>query len=296
MSDRVRCCFIPPLVLVAKGIARLPQSLFLALGAVLAVLLWPLLGSRRRIARINLALCFPELDDRARGKLLRANMRNTIVGALELLRAWYAPSKILRGLADIDGLERLRKALADGRGVLLFTGHFTHTELAVRLVSEALGRPVRTVIRRHNSVCLETAYETARARVFGSTIAKKDVRGLLRALQSGEVVTYSADQNFTYQAVFAPFFGVPAATLTSTSDLIRRSGSAVLPFWFHRDGGGRYQIEISEPWPGWPSEDREGDAGRYMYELEQVVRRHPEQYLWVHRRFKTRPEGMAPVY
>jgi KDO2-lipid IV(A) lauroyltransferase len=292
----MRCWFIPPLVLVAKGIARLPQSLFLALGASLAIACWPMLGSRRRIARINLALCFPELDDPAREKLLRENMRNTVIGALELLRAWYAPGKTLRGLADIDGLDRLQRALADGRGVLLFTGHFTHTELAVRLVSEALGRPVRTVIRRHNSPCLETAYETARARVFGPTIAKKDVRGLLRALQSGAAVTYSADQNFTYQAVFAPFFGVPAATLTSSSDLVRRSGATMLPFWFYRDAAGRYQIEIGATWADWPSADHDQDAVRYMYELEQVVRRHPEQYLWVHRRFKTRPEGMAPVY
>jgi KDO2-lipid IV(A) lauroyltransferase len=292
----VRCWFVPPLVLIAKGIARLPQSAFLALGALLTVLLWPLLGSRRRIARINLALCFPELGKNARGQLLRANIRNTIIGALELLRAWYAPSETLRGLANIEGLDRLQRALTEGHGVLLFTGHFTHTELAVRLLSEALGRPVRTVIRRHNSVCLETAYETARARVFGPTIAKKDVRGLLRALQSGDAVTYSADQNFTYQAVFAPFFGVPAATLTSTSDLVRRSGTRVLPLWFFRDDHGRYQIEIAEPWLDWPSADRECDAVRYMHELEQVVRRHPEQYLWVHRRFKSRPEGMAPVY
>jgi KDO2-lipid IV(A) lauroyltransferase len=284
------------LVLIAKGIARLPQSLFLKFGALLAILCWPLLGSRRRIARVNLALCFPELDQGARNRLLHANLRNTVIGALELLRAWYAPGKTLRGMADIDGLDRLNAALAEGRGVLLFTGHFTHTELAVRLISEALGRPVRTVIRRHNSLCLETAYEAARARVFGPTIAKKDVRGLLRALQSGDAVTYSADQNFTYQAVFAPFFSVPAATLTSTSDLVRRSGTKVLPLWFHRDQHGRYQIEIAEPWPGWPSEDRQRDAERYMYELEQVVRRHPEQYLWVHRRFKTRPEGMPSLY
>jgi len=292
----MRCWFIPPLVLLAKGIARLPQSLFLALGRILAWLLWPLLASRRRIAGINLDLCFPELDERTRKELLRANMRNTVIGALELLRAWYAPSKTLRGLAEIDGLDRLQAALAEGKGVLLFTGHFTHTELAVRLISEALGRPVRTVIRRHNSLCLETAYETARVKVFGPTIAKKDVRGLLKTLQAGEAVTYSADQNFTYQAVFAPFFGVPAATLTSTSDLVRRSGTRVLPLWFFRDEHGRYQIEIATPWPDWPSEDRDRDAVRYMQELERVVRRHPEQYLWVHRRFKTRPEGMAPVY
>jgi KDO2-lipid IV(A) lauroyltransferase len=292
----MRCWFMPPLVLLAKAIARLPQRWLLRLGVVLTAVLRPLLASRRRIAEINIGLCFPELDQATRRRLLRENLRNTIIGALELLRAWYAPSERLRGLADIDGLDRLRDALAEGRGVLLFTGHFTHTELAVRLLSEALGRPVRTVIRRHNSPCLEQAYENARAKVFGPTIAKKDVRGLLRTLQAGEPVTYSADQNFTYQAVFAPFFGVPAATLTSASDLVRRSGAQVLPFWFFRDPRGRYRITIAEPWSDWPSTDRERDAARYMHELERVVRQHPAQYLWVHRRFKSRPEGMAPVY
>lgn len=295
-ARQARCWFIAPLDLLAAGIARLPQSLLLGLGSLLGVLMRPLLGKRRRYARINLALCFPALDDAQRRRLLRENLRATATGALELLRAWYAPAPALEGLAEVEGLEHLRAAVASGRGVLLFGGHFTHAELAARLLQQLSGQPVHVVVRRNNNRCLEAMFDGARRRAFAGTLAKKDVRGLLRTLLQGGVVAYSADQNFTYQSAFVPFFGIPAATLTATPDLARRGKAVVLPFWFHRGGDGRYRLRLEPQWSGWPSNDPAADAARYMSELEQVVRQHPEQYLWVHRRFKTRPPGEADVY
>lgn len=291
-----RCFFLWPLDIVARGVARLPQPALLALGRALAWLFRPLLASRRRIAGINIALCFPALDAHARRRLRDASIVNTVIGALELVRAWFAPPRALAGLATVDGLEHLRDALARGQGVLLMCGHFTHTELAVRLLSEALGREVRVVVRRHNNACLEAWFDRARAAVYGPTIGKKDVRALLRNLMDGQPVVYSADQNFTYQNAFVPFFGVPAATLTATPDLVRRANAVLLPFWYRREADGRYRIRIEPTWSGWPSGDPVADAARYMAELEAVVRECPEQYLWAHRRFKTRPPGEAPVY
>ena len=290
------CGLIAPLEWLAAAIARLPQRLLLALGSGLTFLLWPLLGKRRRYARINLALCFPQLEDAQRSRLLRDNLRATVTGALELLRAWYAPSTALVGLAQVEGLEHLQAATASGRGVLLFGGHFTHSELAARLLAEASGQPVHVMVRRNNHRCLEDMFERARRRAFAGTVAKKDVRGLLKTLSRGGVVAYSADQNFNYQHAFVPFFGVPAATLVATPELAERGNAVVLPFWFHRDAEGKYRLRIEPQWSGWPSGDPETDAARYMHELEQVVRQHPEQYLWVHRRFKTRPAGEASVY
>ena len=291
-----RCWFIAPLDLLAGAVARLPQTQLLGLGAFLAWLSWPWMGRRRRYARANLALCFPELDEGQRARLLRANLRATVTGALELLRAWYAPSSALQGLAQVEGLEHLRAAAATGRGVLLFGGHFTHSELSARLLEEVSGQSVHVVVRRNNHRCLEAMFDRARRRAFAGTIAKKDVRGLLRTLSNGGVVAYSADQNFNYQNAFVPFFGVPAATLTATPDLARRGKAVVLPFWCHRGEDGRYRLCIEPQWSGWPSNDPAADAARYMRELEQVVRQHPAQYLWVHRRFKTRPPGEPDVY
>jgi KDO2-lipid IV(A) lauroyltransferase len=290
------CWLLIPLVWKAKVLARLPPSFLLALSGFLAFALRPFMRRRQKVAARNLELCFPQWDEAARARLLHANLRETFMGGFELLRAWYAPAWRLRGCARVEGLEHLREALAAGQGVLLFTGHFTQTELAVRLLSDALAKPLRGVVRRNNSACLETEFERARQRVFGPTLAKKDVRGLLRALQHGQIIAYSADQDFSYGHAFVPFFGVAAATLTGTAELARRGGARVLPFWFHRDSTGIYHLRVEAEWPQWRNATPEQSAAIYMRELEAVVRERPEQYLWVHRRFKTRPPGAAPVY
>ena len=293
---RTRCWFVAPANLALALLARLPQSLLLALGSALAWLLKPLLRKRRRIAQANIDLCFPELDAKERRRLVDANLRATVTAALELARGWYAPSRTLRGIADVQGLQHVRDALAAGRGVLLLGGHFPHSELCARLLGEALGQRVSIVARRNNDPCVEALLDGARRRAFAEVIGKKDVRGLLRTLSRGGIVAYSADQNFTYQNAFVPFFGVPAATLTATPELAQRANAVVLPCWFHRTPAGRYRLRIEPTWPGWPTGDPAADAASYMAELEKVVREHPEQYLWMHRRFKTRPPGEAKVY
>jgi KDO2-lipid IV(A) lauroyltransferase len=292
----MRCLWLPPLVVLAKLIARLPQPWLLRLAALMSFVLAPVLARRRRIAWINLQKCYPELSSSERRRLVRANQRSTVMGVLELMRAWYAPTRRLGGLAEIEGLEHLRAVLARGQGVLLFGGHFTDSELAARLLGEALGRMPRVVVRANNNACLERWFDSARANAFGPTIAKKDTRKLLRALRNGEVVAYSADQNFTYQNAFVPFFGIPAATLVSSPEMVRRAGAVMLPFWFHRDAEGRYRLRVETAWAGWGEGDPAASAAIYMRELEVQVRRHPEQYLWMHRRFKTRPPGEPAFY
>jgi KDO2-lipid IV(A) lauroyltransferase len=288
-----RCRFGAPLRRACRRIARLRQRHLLGLGRVLAWSLGPLLAGRRRIARINLALCFPELDAAAREALVRANTRASVTGLLEMARAWYAPSSALRGLAEFEGLEHLRAAQAGGRGVLLLTAHFPHVDLGARLLGQALGQPLSCMVRRVGGSCGERLMQDGRRRVFASVIGKKDLRGLLRTLSRGGLVVYLADQNFTYNSAFVPFFGVPAATLTTPPDLARRAGVAIVPYWCQRLPDGRYRVRVDAPWEESSGQDPAAFAARYMRELEAVIGQHPEQYLWWHRRFKSRPPGDA---
>jgi KDO2-lipid IV(A) lauroyltransferase len=290
------CLGLRPLRWLAQATARLPQPALLAVAAVLVPLAWLPLARRRRIAAANLALCFPELDAAGRRRLLRRNLRATLMGALELLRAWYAPARALRGLAVVEGVPELSRALAEGTGVLLLTSHFTHTELAVRLLSEALGLRPRGVVRRNNARCVESELERARQRNFQPTLEKKDVRGLLRSLLVGELVAYSGDQDFSYGSEFVPFFGVPAATLVGTPELAARGKARMFVLWSRREPDGRYRLQVEPAWPGWEQASPAEASAMYMRALETQVRAAPEQYLWVHRRFKTRPPGEASPY
>jgi KDO2-lipid IV(A) lauroyltransferase len=292
----MRCLALRPLAWLGWLPARLPQRMLLALAGALAWLGRVPLGKRRRIARRNLELAFPELGAEARNRLLADNLRSTVMGMLEMLRAWYAPARALRGLYEVEGLEPLRATLASGQGVLLVVSHQTTLEICYRLVADALGVPVRLLLRSNNSRCLEAELRHARLRQFPPQLEKKDVAGLLAALRAGELVVYSPDQDFSYRHAFVPFFGVPAATLVGTAGLVREGGARMFALWCRRDAAGRYHLRFEPEWPGWRDATPEAGAAMYMRALEAQVRQAPEQYLWVHRRYKTRPPGEPSLY
>ena len=292
-----RCVGWRALGAAATVLARLPQRATLALGTGLGVLLRPLLGRRWRVARVNLALCFAAESAVDRARRLREHQRALAIALLELLRAWFAPPSTLAGLADVEGLQHLRDAAAKGQGVLLLTGHLMHTELATRFVAEALGAPVGGVVRRyHRHPCLERLLDAARTRRLGPTVGKFDARGMARHLRQGGRLVYSADQDFREGHVFVPFFGVPAATFAGTPQLVR-TGRAVVRFLsMARGADGRYRVRIADPGLDARLDDPAGFAAHYMAVLEAAVQEAPDQYLWVHRRFKTRPPGEASPY
>ena len=291
----MRCLGWRPFAWLAAGLARLPQGLLLALSSLLSMLAWPLLARRRRIAARNLELCFPELDAAARARLLRANLRATVMGVFELARGWFAPARALPR-ARIEGLDAVAATLARGEGVFLLSSHFTSNEFSARLLGEALGRRVRVVVRRNNNACLEAELERARQRVFGPSLEKKDMRALLRALQQGELVVTSGDQDFSYNHAFVPFFGVSAATLLGSAQLAARGRARTFLSWPRREADGSYTLRLEPAWPGWAESDPAQAAATYMAALEAKVREAPEQYLWAHRRFKTRPQGEPSLY
>src|SRR5690606_8608475 len=294
--ERRRC--LAGWLLRAAGVplAALPQPALLALARTAARLTRPLQRRRARIAATNLALCLPGMDPQARDRLCRETLDQAAIGLFEMLRAWYAPPARLAPLYTVEGREHLLAAQREGRGTILLTAHFTTLEMAVRLAAELMDLPLTAMRRPHNDPCLEAEIDRCRRLRCGPTLDKRDVRGLLAALAHNETVIYAADQDFTFQHAFVPFFGVPAATLTTTARIAARSRAVVLPYWCHRDARGIYRVRIDPPWEGWPSGHAEADAARYMAAIEREARAHLPQYLWVHRRFKTRPPGEPPLY
>jgi KDO2-lipid IV(A) lauroyltransferase len=293
MSRRPTCPLNPVLVWILRLLATLPWSWQFAIGRTLGRLLGSLMRSRKRIAGRNLELCFPELEADERAQLLCANLEASGIGIMEMLVAWFGPADKLHGRIELIGREFLPPP---GRPLLLLSAHFTMVELGPRLLIEATGRAFDLLVRRNNRACIEQLFDRGRRRFVNSTIDKQDVRGLLHALREGPGVLYAPDQHFARGAAHLPFFGVPASTLLAAPRLARSAGAELLLFAFRRLPDGRYRVEL-EPVPAdWPRQDAEAFTRRWLEWLEFKVRLAPEQYLWVHRRFRSVPPGMPLLY
>jgi len=274
--------------------ARLPWALQRALGAGLGALALRLAGSRRRAAQVNLALCLPELDASARDALLRASFRDFGIGLFEFARAWWGSIAPMRARVRVEGLEHLQALQAEGRGVLMISGHFMTLEMAGRLLCDHV--PLAGMYRRYRDPVMEWGVKRGRLRYAAAMFANDDIRAAMRHLKKGGLLWYAPDQDMRGKdTVFAPFFGVPAATITATHQFARLSGCAVVPF-FHRREGADYVLRIAPPLADFPSNDAAADSTRVNAAIEAMVREAPSQYLWIHRRFKRRPEGEASPY
>ena len=284
------------LVRLLKLLARCPPGWRAGAARLLGAAWRRAAPRRRRIAQANLAYCFPDLSEGERSTLLEGHFRSLGFALIEVALAWYAEPVALRELVRVDGREHLDEALARGRGALLLAGHFTTLEIgAARLGIDA---PVDGVYRPHADPSMERASRDGRQRFGGRLLDRADVRGMLRRLRANRAVWYAPDQDLGLRhGVFAPFFGRPAATLTATSRIARASGASVLPFRVERMAGGRaWRVAIDPAIPDFPSDDELADAARINEIIERWARASPEQYLWVHRRFKTRPSGEADLY
>ncbi|MCE5233198.1 MAG: LpxL/LpxP family Kdo(2)-lipid IV(A) lauroyl/palmitoleoyl acyltransferase [Mizugakiibacter sp.] len=276
--------------------ARLPYRALMALGRALGRVLPALLGARRAVAARNIALCFPELDADARDALVRASLREIGPMLAEFALGWMASDRaIARIPVRVDGLEHLAAARAAGRGVLLVGGHFSHLELCARLVSRRI--PIAGMYRVMDEAAFEWAVLRARLRYADAMFTKDALRATVKYLKAGGTVWYAPDQDMRGKDhVFAPFFGIPAATITATHHLARLSGAAVMPFFHRRLPEGGYALRLEAPLADFPSADVVADTARVNAAIERMVREAPTEYLWIHKRFKTRPPGAPPVY
>ncbi|MDY0073295.1 MAG: lipid A biosynthesis acyltransferase [Thauera sp.] len=276
----------------------LPLSLLAPLGQAFGLLLYVLVWPRRRIVHINLGLCFPELDARARRALARRHFAAMGRSMLERGLAWWASPARLRRLVRIEGLERLQALREAGKPVILLTPHFIGLDMAgTRLSME--GDFVSVYARQSNKV-FDYWLHHGRSRFNDQLLLDRSagVRASVKAMRAGRPLYYLPDLDYgRKESIFVPFFGVPAATITGLPRLARLAGAVVMPCVVRMlPGSAGYVLELGEPWTDYPGEDVAADTLRMNRWLEGVVRTMPEQYYWVHRRFKTRPEGEARFY
>jgi KDO2-lipid IV(A) lauroyltransferase len=274
-------------------LARLPWALQRGLGRAFGALLRALLHARRRIAARNLALCFPELDDAAREALLREHFAALGTGVFEFARAWWGSiAPLHRGLV-VEGLEHMQAARAGGRGVIVISGHFTTLEACGRLLCDA-GVPLAGMYRPHAQPAMEWAVKRGRLRYAAAMFTKNELRPAVKHLKQGGLLWYAPDQDPSRgDSVYVPFFGLPAHSLTSTHQLARLSGAAVVAFQHVRRPDGGYTLRVLPAFADFPSNDATADTARVMAAIEDMARAAPSQYLWIHRRFKRQPDGSS---
>lgn len=277
-------------------LGRLPYRVALAIGSGIGRLLAHAPGERHHITKRNLEVCFPELTRAEHAALLRATLQDAGRMLAEFAQGWMATDRAMaRVPVTLAGMEHLEALQAEGRGALLVGGHFSHLEICARLLSMRF--PIAGMYREMDSVVFERAVLAARLRYARAMFTKTDLRGAVHFLKRGGTLWYAPDQDMRGKDhVFVPFFGIPAATITATHHLARLSGAAVLPFAHQRVAGGGYHITIGAPLVEFPSADVVADTARVNAEIEAMVRAAPSQYLWEHKRFKTRPEGAPPIY
>ena len=281
---------------VVHLIAKLPYRALIALGRGLGVLTASLPGARRRVAQRNLAVCFPDMPDADRVQLLQRNLADLGLMLVEFAFAWFGSDRaIARVPCRIEGLEHLERCRAQGRGVLLVGAHFSHLELCARLVSQRIR--IAGMYRVMDDPVFERAVLRARLGYAEAMFTKDELRASVKYLRRGGTLWYAPDQDMRGKdTVFAPFFGVNASTLTATHHLTRLSGAAVIPFFHKRESHGGYAIRLEAPLADFPSADVTADTARVNACIERMVHEAPAQYLWVHKRFKTRPPGEPSPY
>lgn len=282
-------------ILFLKASARLPLGFTRALGKGIGSIAAVVFPYRKQVALTNIRLCFPEMPEKERRRLVFRHYQAMGMGIFELGAAWYKTDEELARISTVTGLEHLEALKKSGRGALLLTAHFTTLEIAGRILLAQ--SEFSCLYRKPDQPVIAKAMTTARASRMRKVIHFDEMSELIRALRSGEIIWYAPDQGkrLKYSAII-PFFGVPAVTNTATSRIAKMGKAAILPFVGYREPNGHYRIEILPEMEGIPSEDAEADALAINHLIEDFVRKAPDQYFWLHRRFKRRGPEYEDVY
>jgi len=276
---------------VLRVFEPLPLAFLYLLGRGVGAFVYLFPSPFKRTARRNIELCLPELDAAARERILKEHFRGLGVALFETAVSWWSSNERIRHLTMVEGLEHLEAARRAGRGALLLSAHFNSIEIGCRALAARL--PLNVMYRPTKNELIGEFVQSRRATQTKRAIPRDDVRTLIKALKDGDVVWYAPDQSFRKKgAQMVTLFGIPAATNTATSRIAGMTDALVMPYFFERLPGGGYRGVIHPPLENFPTDDPVADTERFNRIIEAEVRRMPDQYLWIHRRFK----GLGPDY
>jgi KDO2-lipid IV(A) lauroyltransferase len=277
-------------------IVLLPFPVQMLLGRALGRAAYRLLRRRRHVAARNIDTCLRELPAAERARILTEHFEALGLSIVEMAMGWFGPAGAVRRRVDIEGTEHLRAALAKGKGVILFSAHFTPFEFFWPALKPLCTKLCGMYKWQRNPV-MNRAMTRGRGRYYDVMIAKDNVREMVRVLRDNSVVWYASDQSYGGKgSVLLPFFGEPAMTNTAIGRIAKVSGAAILPYHCRRLPSGRYLMSIGAPLEGVPSGDGVADTLALTAKLEEYIRLCPEQYWWIHQRFKGRPAPLPDLY
>ncbi|BFM18489.1 lipid A biosynthesis lauroyl acyltransferase [Maricurvus nonylphenolicus] len=275
-------------------ITRLPFPVVYHFGRGFGLLVMHLAPKRRAIAARNLELCFPEKTDTEREHILRESFAGAGLTIFESGLVWW-PYKKFASRVEINGIEHIQRLREAGKPVLAFSLHNTPIEACLSALS--FHAPFNALFRVHDNPLWEYISYRGRTRYNLQLVPRKQVKQLLALMNEREVGLILPDQDFgKRRSIFVPFFDIQTATVPSVTDFARQTDAAVVFINYYRKGPQGYGVEISAPLENFPSGDEQADTARTNQITEEAIRQHPGEYLWHHRRFKTRPEGEERIY
>lgn len=274
----------------------LPFRVIVALGNGLGELAYRVAGERRRVGRINLALCFPQLSEAEREHLLHQHFRMFFRGLVERCILWWASAERINSLIRVEGVEHFKAV--QGQPMILLTPHFVGMDAGGQWVAQQVDTVCMYANQKSRYLTELLREKRARFRHQHLYSRQQGLRPILKGMRDNLPFIYPPDQDQGVKdGAFIPFFGVPAATMTSLPRIAQMTGAKVVPSITRvLPGGSGYVLTFYPAWENYPSGDDIADARRMNEFIEQRVLEMPEQYFWLHKRFKTRPEGEARFY
>ena len=281
-------------------IVLLPFRIIVTIGQAMGLLLYRISSSRLQVARKNIELCFPALSATEQSNLVKQHFISLGIGFFEVGMARWKSNQSLKKIIEIKGIEHLIRAVKKNRGVILMSAHFTMLEISAligrnEIVQEDLP-PMVGMFRLGKNSIINQFFRNTRLRSTESLVTKFEVKDLIRALKDKKLVWYASDQSFTGKnAISVNFFKHPAMTNPGIIRIAKITGSPVLPYFPSRLANGKgYVLEVLPEIESFPSEDTNNDMKKIHALLEQHILQNPEQYYWIHRRFKTVADDKNP--